>query len=435
MRLARNLAVLTVLIHAGGAAAIAPSGLPAASSGGSAPGLHREEPSVPLEARLADLLHREEAVAARPWEVVLREVGEQAAALGISAPLDELTRLLFQRARLELVVERCSLNRAAGAACDRARKNLQAVEAEFLSLAGISAAEFRRGRRVGDLEQRAAPLLGEGGSTRTDPSYCRCDVTVSNYDRWMNRWWGLECACHSGHGVCSNNLDWCGIHSPGAGAMTGSISLGFGQEWRSRGCPDDHRTCFKGPMPSTPGGGEWTNVCNCDTVHSQFSNPLAGFFGGDVSDAPLVTQASFSGVVSDGPCFDQGMGVYEFIEEHDPVCCDDPMGTLSASLRVFDGTTTADVPASAQNCNGGSQSGVPPYCGTFGATIRIQASCQTLPDDPFGSCWGRCGELLPDASCNCDFGCQYEGDCCWDYCDACSAPGDQPPFPCDVGGQ
>ena len=50
-----------------------------------------------------------------------------------------------------------------------------------------------------------------------------------------------------------------------------------------------------------PGGGEWTNVCNCDTVHSQFSNPLAGFFGGDVSDAPLVTQASFSGVVSDGP--------------------------------------------------------------------------------------------------------------------------------------
>ena len=204
--------------------------------------------------------------------------------------------------------------------------------------------------------------------------------------------------------------------------MTGEISVFFGVSGRGLSCPDDHRLCFKGPKPSKPGGGEWGNVCNCDTFHSQYTNPFGSWYGGDLTEPTLVFQGSFHDMVGDGACDGAWIEVRERIEENDPWCCDDPMGTLVASTQIGEGSRSADVAASAQNCNGGSQSGVFPYCGTFGATIRIVTSCSTQPDDPFGSCYGRCGEELPDATCSCDFYCQSNGNCCSDYCDACTLP-------------
>jgi|GEM_PF-2481539 len=395
------------------------------------------------DARLADLEEREGVLALRSRAAVAAEVRQRAGELDVEAAVEDLTDLLFLHAWLELAIDRCVATVGDAAACGDLRTELDAADAQFLRLAGLSVQEFRSGRREADaaalLRASVGALTFPGGSTRTDPQYCVCSVTVSNFARWMNRYWGLECACHSGHGVCSNDLDLCSPwpfqHSPGVGAMTGNINLGFGNEWRSRSCPDDHRTCFKGPKPSKTNGGEWTNVCNCDIGHSQFVSQTTEFFGGDATDAILVTQASFPNVVRDGPCVGAGLGVQEYIVEHDPVCCDDPMGTLTASVQVQNGARTVNVPASTQNCNGGSQSGQPPNCGTFGATIQIQTSCQTLEDDSFGSCFGRCGEVLPDATCNCDFDCQVEGDCCLDYCDACSANGEGPAFPCDFGSQ
>lgn len=199
--------------------------------------------------------------------------------------------------------------------------------------------------------------------------------------------------------------------------------------------PDDHRTCFKGPAPTKPGGGEWTNVCNCDTFHSQLSNPYAPFYGGELADGELVAQASFSNLISDGPCGSEGgFMVVEAIKENDPVCCDDPMGDLVAGFALLGGAATQEAAVETQNCNGGSQSGVPPFCGEFGATVRLTTQCTTADDDSFGSCHGRCGEMLPDATCHCDFACQSYGDCCWDYCDACAAPPDGPAIECGVGG-
>lgn len=78
----------------------------------------------------------------------------------------------------------------------------------------------------------------------------------------MTGHWGLECNNHGSHGVCSNNVD--SLHSAGIGAMTGKIDLFYGGGSAKRDCPDDHNTCFRGPAD-----GEWGNVCNCDSWHSQ----------------------------------------------------------------------------------------------------------------------------------------------------------------------
>jgi hypothetical protein len=217
--------------------------------------------------------------------------------------------------------------------------------------------------------------------------------------------------------------------------MTGKIYLHHASGTRVRECSDDHRTCFKGPVPSKPGGGEWTNVCNCDTIHSQLSNPFAGMYGGELADGELVAQASFGDLISDGPCGSGGgFTVVEWINENDPWCCDDDMGDLVASFALLEGAATQEAAVSAQNCNGGSQSGVPPFCGEFGATVRLTTQCVTRDDDSFGSCHGRCGEMLADATCHCDFACQSYGDCCWDYCNACASQGDGPAMECSVGG-
>lgn len=359
---------------------------------------------------------------------VTAEVRARAQALGVEAPVERLVDLLFERGWLDLAAQRCALAASPGPDCGRVEAALRLVEEEFRSLAGFSAEEFKGGRRTagaGGLALRR----GGGQSLSNDPYHCRCSASVYSFDRWLNRYWALECNNHGGHGVCSTNLD--SAHSAGSGAMTGDISVFFGVSFRGQSCPDDHKTCFKGPKPSKPGGGEWGNVCNCDTLHSQFSNPFGSWYGGDLTDAVMVYQGSYHDMVGDGSCDGAWIQVNEYVKENDPICCDDPMGTLVAARQVSEGSSSADVPASAQNCNGGSQSGVPPYCGTFGATIRIVTSCTTFEDDPFGSCWGRCGEAPPEMSCSCEFGCQQNGNCCWDYCDACTHP-DMPAPECSA---
>lgn len=355
------------------------------------------------EGLLRDLEDREAAISARSPARVSEEVRRRAAELGVSAPVEALTELLYRKAHLELAVDRCALDLERATGCGGLAQLLSGVEARFEELTGFTADDFRRGARrpavravelVGPQDRTASLILG--GSFRTDPQHCVCSATISSRDRWIGQHWALECNGHAGHGVCSSDLDW--AHSPGTGAMTGTIYLHHVSGTRVRDCPDDHRTCFKGPVPSKPGGGEWTNVCNCDTIHSQFSNPSIAFYGGDLSHGELVTQASFSNLVSDGPCGSGGgFTVVEWIKENDPVCCDDPMGDLVAQFGLPAGAATQEAVVSAQNCNGGSQSGLPPFCGEFGATVRLTTQCETRADDSFGSCYGRCGEMLPDA--------------------------------------
>jgi hypothetical protein len=406
----------------------------AALPGDAARDAHRAD----LEARRAEL---DGVSPGRVRQEILRRANE----LGVTVPADVLADLLTGRAETRLALDVCRLEAATPAGCPEPTAELERLEARFRDLVGFSMEEFKSGRLDGESEARGTNgvrvdgqletgiIFPGGGSTRTDPQYCSCSLSVASKDRWVNRWWGLECNGHAGHGYCSNDLDW--AHSAGAGAMTGKIELYFGTQYRSKTCEDDHRTCFRGPIPtSKSGGGHWTNVCNCDTVHSQFSNPSNHFYGGDLADATLVQQGGFV-VRADGPCAGQGFALHEFIKENDPVCCDDPMGTLVVFGSVGEGTTIVDLPASATNCNGGSQSGVPPYCGSFGATLRVTATCQTVADDPYGSCYGsNCGQVLPDATCNCDFGCQQYGDCCFDYCDGCLNASGGPPQSCDPGG-
>ena len=236
----------------------------------------------------------------------------------------------------------------------------------------------------------------------------------------MNRWWGLECNKHASHGVCSNNVD--SAHSAGIGAMTGDIDLYFGGNHANRDCPDDHYTCFRGP--STDHYGEWGNTCSCDTWHSQYSNPYTSWYGGDLTDSLEVPQLYTNYLAVAGTCSGASVTVSEYIKENDPFCCDDPMGTLWISLPLQDGAGTVSGPASAQNCNGGSQSGVYPYCGTFGATIRVAYNCTTYvppPPDP-NTCRDHCFNTPAEATCSCQLGCSYTGDCCPDYRELCCDP-------------
>ena len=207
---------------------------------------------------------------------------------------------------------------------------------------------------------------------------CTCALSVYSGYRWMNPWWALECNNHASHGVCSNNVD--SAHSPGTGAMTGDIDLYFGSYHQHRECPDDGTTCFHGP--STAHSGQWGNVCSCDTWHSQYYNPTGDWYGGDLSDSAWVHQVSTPYFTVAGSCDGAYVSVSEYIKENDPWCCDDPMGTLWVSVPVANGSGNSPGQASVQNCNGGSQSGVYPNCGTFGATIWVAYICQTYGTPP-----------------------------------------------------
>lgn len=117
-----------------------------------------------------------------------------------------------------------------------------------------------------------------------------------------------------------------------------------------------------------------------------------------------------------GACSEAYVSVKEFIQENDPWCCDDPMGDLWANFPLADGYVITDRAASAQNCSGGSQSGVYPYCGTFGATIRLVSNCGTYSPPPPPEC-------DPEAEQNCyAVGSNFVWDPATCTCDRCQPP-------------
>lgn len=343
---------------------------------------------------------------------VLVEVTTRARELGVRAPAGELTDRLGEAAQLEIDLDRCRLANPSAARCRGLQTRLAGLEASFRRAAGLSMGEFRSGQRrpaaaPGELEF-LAPASGE---------ICFCSFSVYSSDRWMNRYWGLECNNHGGHGVCSTNVD--SLHSAGIGAMTGRVELFYGAGSSKRDCPDDHSTCFRGPA-----NGEWGNVCNCDTWDSQFYNPYGAWYGGDLTDAPEVWQLSTGTMSASGACASTYLVVQEFIQENDPWCCDDPMGTLSVALPLQDGVGSVSGQGAAQNCNGGSQSGVFPNCGSFGANLRVAYNCSTYvppPPDP-NTCAGHCFSTLPEANCSCELGCSSLGNCCYDFREQCCDP-------------
>lgn len=335
------------------------------------------------EALAASIPRRELELAVRRRADVLVEVKKRMQEMGLKGNAEELTDLLGQRAHLEIGIDKCRVGSAAKAVCRAADAEMAALEASFREKTGLSMREFRSGVRDEDSRGAAkAAMAGTSSVNKAAGDSCTCTFTVYSADRWMNRYWGLECNNHASHGVCSNNVD--SAHSAGTGAMTGDIDLYFGGHHAHRECPDDHRTCFKGPSTDHPGA--WGNACNCDTAHSQFHTPWWQWYGGDLTDSAAVDQLSTGWLTVSGACSENWVSVNEFIKENDPWCCDDPMGSLWVSLPLGEGSGVTAGPASYQNCNGGSQSGRYPYCGTFGATIRVAYICQTYSPPPPPTC-------------------------------------------------
>lgn len=361
----------------------------------------------------ASIPRRELELALRQRGDALAEVEKRMQEMGVFASADELTDLLEQRALLEIGIDKCRLGSLVRAAdCRELEAALATVEASFQGKTELSTREFRSGVRV-------TPGRSTTAADKSANDSCTCTFTVYSLDRWMNRYWGLECNNHASHGFCSNNVD--SAHSAGTGSMTGDIDLYFGGHHAHRECPDDHRTCFRGPSTDHPGA--WGNACNCDTVHSQFHTPWWQWYGGDLTDSPAVDQLSTGYLTVAGACNENWVSVNEFIKENDPWCCDDPLGSLWVSLPLADGYGTTTGPASAQNCNGGSQSGRYPYCGTFGATIRVAYICQTYspPDPPVCDpeaeqyCYSI-GWNWDSSTCNCTDPCRPDGYCSeYDY--------------------
>jgi hypothetical protein len=375
----------------------------------------------------ASIPRRELELALRLRTDVLAEVKQRIQEMGLSASAEELTDLLEQRAHLDLGIEKCRLGSGVKAGgCRPAETELAAVEASFREKTGLSTSEFRSGVRdtPGRDAARAAQAgkPGKAGAQSLTKAYgdsCTCTFTVYSMDRWMNPYWGLECNNHASHGVCSNNVD--SAHSAGSGSMTGDIDIYFGGYHGHRECPDDHYTCFRGP--STDNVGAWGNTCSCDTWHSQYYNPYVSWYGGSLTDSPAVDQLSTGYWTVAGACNENYVSVKEFIKENDPWCCDDPMGDLWVSLPLADGYNTTTGAASAQNCNGGSQSGVYPYCGTFGANIRVAYICSTYTPPPPPVCDPEAEQYCYSIgwnwdswNCNCTDPCQPDPYCTeWNY--------------------
>lgn len=371
-----------------------------------------ERMTAKARAALASSITRREAeLAQRQRKDVLVEVEKRAQEMGVRASVAELTDLLGQRAYLQIGLDKCRVGEGDAGTCRAVEKRLARVEARFQKEAGLSAREFQSGRR-GTPE----PLGKSGPQSLSKSQTCTCALSVYSDDRWMNRWWGLECNNHASHGVCSNNVD--STHTPGTGAMTGDINLYFGSYHQYKECPDDGTTCFHGP--STAHNGQWGNVCSCDTWHSQYYNPNGDWYGGDLSDSLWVHQVSTPYFTVAGSCDGAYVNVSEYIKENDPWCCDDPMGTLWASVPVTNGSGNSSAQVSVQNCNGGSQSGAYPHCGTFGATIWVAYICQTSGTPPpppptcdpqqEQACWDV-GGTWNSSTCTCN----YYQDPCYQY--------------------
>lgn len=372
---------------------------------------------VSREARAAlaaSIPRREAELAMRQREEVLAEVEARAEEMGVQAPAEELTELLGRRAHLEIALDKCRLGNGR---CRTLELSLAAVEAEFRKKADLSTREFRSGRRETPGDAPGDTKVRFEASTYYT---CTCTFTVYSSNRWMNPYWALECNNHASHGFCSNNVD--SGHSAGSGSMTGYLNVYFGPNHIESVCPDDHYTCFRGPSADHPGA--WGNTCSCDTWHSQYYNPWVSWYGGALSDAVEVAQISTPPLSKDGVCDGSSVFIREHINENDPVCCDDPMGDLEVPLPISEGVGSVSGDDLAQNCNGGSQSGVYPNCGTFGATIRVAYNCQTTEFTPeYGtSCRETCFTTPPDWLCSCEPGCMTRGDCCSDFQSRCCHP-------------
>lgn len=352
----------------------------------------------------ASIPRRESELALLQREDVLAQVEQRIGDMALSASADELTDLLQRREHLAISIDKCGLG-IIKAGCRALKAELAAVEAIFREKTGLSTREFRSGR----LDTPNMLAATSGVSAQASGDTCNCTFQLYTLDRWMNRYWGLECGGHASHGVCSNNVDtfW---HSPGSGAMVGDISLYFGASNIFKQVGDDHLTMFHGP--STSNQGEWGNVCNCDTEHTGYYNPYGPMYGGDLTDSRRVWQLGTGTLSAPGACNEVSVYVREYVEENDPNCCNDRMGTLFVSLPLADGVGTTSGLASAQNCSGGSQSGVSPYCGTFGATLQVVYNCATngppppTCDDPQreAACWDS-GGIWNSSMCMCGPGC------------------------------
>ena len=226
-------------------------------------------------------------------------------------------------------------------------------------------------------------VLAAAGAARADT--CTCDLYLYSHDRWMSPWWGLECNEHCGHGYVGSSCDT--AHGTGCGAMTGFVRFRYsnGNTIRNLYCPDDHYTCFRGPS-ACDDGGSWGNTCSADIEHCVPGGSGDGTFDCNyLSDPSWVYQLSATGVRFSGACGTNWFNVYESIDENDPWCCDDPMGTFNVSSYTAEGFATAYLYPGYQNCNGGSQGGVYPHCGLFGASLVVDMSCYTTRGGLFSS--------------------------------------------------
>lgn len=349
----------------------------------------------------ASIPRREFELALRDRKEVLAEVRKRIEELGLTASAGELTDLLGKRAQLEIALDKCRL---AQGDCHAEEAEMAGVEASFRKKAGLSTGEFRSGRRdTPELDARKAAAADRRITAQAYGDTCTCAFSVYSRDRWMNPYWALECNNHASHGVCSNNVD--SAHSAGTGAMTGDVDLYFGGNHANRDCPDDHYTCFRGPGTgsSSDDQGAWGNACSCDTWHSQYYNPYSSWYGGALTDSLQVHQLSTNWMTVGGACNEVTVSVKEYIKENDPWCCDDTMGDLWVTLPLANGYGTTSGAASAQNCNGGSQSGVYPNCASFGATILVAYNCSTYTPPPPPIC---------DPDGNMEQSCMYQG---WPY--------------------
>lgn len=216
-----------------------------------------------------------------------------------------------------------------------------------------------------------------GLAAPAEAATCTCDIEVWSDYRWMDPWWGLECDEHCGHGYVGSDCDT--AHGEGCGAMTGFVRLRHpnGATIANRSCPDDHHTCFRGPS-ACDDGGAWGNACNADILHCVNGGYADGSFDCNaLADSTWVYQLTAYGASFPGACGTNWFNVYEFIDENDPWCCDDPMGELNVSMYTAEGFNTTYLYPSAENCNGGSQGGVYPHCGKFGAQLTVFTSCST----------------------------------------------------------
>ncbi len=212
------------------------------------------------------------------------------------------------------------------------------------------------------------PTGGGGGGTIPR---CQCTVRISSKDRYMRGKFDLECGGHGGHGFCGTNVDT-RIHTPGCGAMTGKIRVAFGTASAELSCPDDHKTCFRGPA-SCDGGGTWPNLCSCDSN----GDLPAGVTTVDQFDPTEVVQ--YNAVLNaQGACGSVELVVNERIIEHDPrpLGRDDPLGHLiTEPIRPGVGTQIRNLAVS---------NSIPPvgprgsYSGEFGAVLKVQTTCTQL---------------------------------------------------------